>query len=152
MAGRWRVWIAGSAQRPHEQAYEAELQASVRSMEARVTFLGERNDVAALMRASDVYCQPNTRPEPFGIAFVEALHAARPVVTIGMGGACEIVTEHCGMLVPPGDERALATALESLVVDPALRRRLGQAGPERARALCDPADQLRRLYSLMKRP
>ena len=149
VAGRWRVWIAGSAQRPHEQAYEAELQASVRSMEARVTFLGERNDVAALMRAADVYCQPNTRPEPFGIAFVEALYAARPVVTTGMGGACEIVTEHCGMLVPPGDARALAKALESLVVDAALRRRLGQAGPERARALCDPADQLRRLRSLV---
>ncbi len=151
LAGQWRVWIAGSAQRPHEEVYAAELQDTVRAMNAaaRVTFLGAREDVPALMRAADVYCQPNAAPEPFGVAFVEALYAARPVVTTRMGGAQEIVTDQCGVLVPADDEGALAVALERLVSDPALRRRLGEAGPARARALCDPADQLRRLRSLV---
>jgi glycosyltransferase involved in cell wall biosynthesis len=154
VGGRWRLWIAGSAQRPHEQAYATELEGTARSMEGgdRVALLGERTDVAALMRAADVYCQPNEGPEPFGIVFVEALYAGRPIVTTGMGGAREILTEDCGLLVPPGDDGALAAALERLVSDRALRQRLGQAGPARARALCDPADQLHRLRSLLHSP
>jgi glycosyltransferase involved in cell wall biosynthesis len=151
LTGRWRLWIAGSAQREHERAYAAELQALAAAANAgdRVTFLGERQDVPELMRAADVHCQPNTGPEPFGLAFVEALYAGKPVVTTDMGGAPEIVTADCGLLVPPGDERALLAALERLVSDAALRRRLGAAGPARARELCDPSDQLRRLRSLI---
>jgi glycosyltransferase involved in cell wall biosynthesis len=151
LAVRWRLWIAGSAQREHERAYAAELDALAAALKVRdrVAFLGERHDVPALMRAADVHCQPNGRPEPFGLAFVEALYAARPVVTTDMGGAREIVTADCGLLVPPGDERALSAALERVASDPALRRRLGEAGPARARELCDPSDQLRGLRSLL---
>jgi glycosyltransferase involved in cell wall biosynthesis len=151
LQGPWRIWIAGAAQRPHERTFAADLAslAAARGVADRVTFLGERRDVPALMRAADVHCQPNTGPEPFGLAFVEALYAARPVVTTDIGGAREIVTSECGLLVPPGDEPALAAALQSLVADPALRHRLGSAGPARARHLCDPSDQLHRLRSLL---
>ena len=65
-------------------------------------FLGERRDVAACMRAADIHCQPNTAPEPFGLAFVEALYAGLPVVTTALGGALEILTDACGVLVPAG--------------------------------------------------
>ena len=142
--GAWRLWIAGSPQRPHEEDYLRSLHARVTSSGVgdRVTFLGERADVAALMRAADIHCQPNTAPEPFGLVFVEALYAGLPVVTTAMGGACEIVTDACGVLVPPHDPRALAVALERLTTDPADRRRLGAGGPVRARQLCDPASQL----------
>ena len=151
LAGPWRVWIAGAAQREHEHAYVAELQslASASGIADRVTFLGDRRDVPALMRAADVHCQPNTGPEPFGLAFVEALYAARPVVTSDSGGAREIVTSDCGILVPPGDDQALVSALQRLVSDPALRQRLGAAGPARAQTLCDPTDQLHRLRNLL---
>jgi glycosyltransferase involved in cell wall biosynthesis len=149
--GPWRVWIAGDAQRAHEQAYAASLAslATAGGIASRVAFLGERRDVPALMRAADVHCQPNTSPEPFGLVFVEALYAARPVVTTDLGGAREIVTRDCGRLVPPGDEAALVSALQTLVTDSALRQRLGSAGPARARTLCDPSDQLHRLRSLL---
>lgn len=152
--GPWRVWIAGAAQRRHEQAYASELVSLAASVGIadRVTFLGDRRDVPALMRAADVHCQPNTAPEPFGLAFVEALYAARAVVTTDIGGAREIVTRDCGLLVPPGDEPALVSALQSLVTDSSLRRRLGSAGPARARTLCDPSDQLHRLRSLVAHP
>ena len=66
----------------------------------RVRFLGERADVPDLLGAADIHCQPNSSPEPFGLAFVEALHAALPVVTSDAGGAREIVTPACGVLVP----------------------------------------------------
>ena len=48
--------------------------------------------------AADVYFQPNTGPEPFGTAFVEALYAALPVVGTNVGGAAGIVTQDCGVL------------------------------------------------------
>lgn len=142
--GDWRVWIAGGAQRPHEQEYETELQAMVqrKDLASRVRFLGERADVPDLMAAADIHCQPNTAPEPFGLAFVEALHAALPVVTSDAGGAREIVTSACGLLVPAGDVGALRDALALLLGDRERRARLGAAGPARARELCDPGRQL----------
>ena len=68
-------------------------------------FLGQREDVPRLMAAADVFCQPNTGPEPFGIVLVEALYAGLPVVTSGFGGAAEIVDQTCGVLTAPGDAR-----------------------------------------------
>ena len=66
-----------------------------------------------------------------------------PVVTSDAGGAREIVTPQCGVLVPPGDTSTLAAAVQALIDDPARRRVLGDAGPARARTLCDPAEQIR---------
>jgi glycosyltransferase involved in cell wall biosynthesis len=74
--------------------------------------------------------------------FVEALSAGVPVVTTAAGGAPEIVTADCGALVGPGDPHALAAALQTLIDWPDRRRALGEAGPARARALCDPTTQI----------
>ena len=68
--------------------------------------------------------------------------ASLPVVTSDAGGAREIVTPACGVLVPPGDAEALRATLAALMADPQRRARLGAAGPARARALCDPQRQL----------
>jgi glycosyltransferase involved in cell wall biosynthesis len=154
IAEPWRLWIAGRAQRGDEDAYERELRdfAAASGISDRVSFLGERRDVPALMRAADLHCQPNTAPEPFGLAFVEALHAGLPVVTTAMGGALEIVTPSCGVLVPPGDAEGLEHALRTLVVDREARVRLGSAGPARARELCDPRRQLSALAALAAMP
>jgi len=142
----WVLWIAGGAQRPHEVRYLAELeaQASRLGIRERVRFLGQRSDVPRLLRAADIHCQPNLGPEPFGIAFIEALQAGLPVITTAMGGPLEIVDGTCGMLVPPRPE-PLAEALRWLVEEPEERRRLGAAGPARAAALCEPSVFLRGL-------
>lgn len=148
----WEAWIAGGVQRPHEQPYLDELHAAARAagINDRVRFLGQRSDVARLLAAADIHCQPNTGPEPFGIAFVEALDAGLPVVTTRLGGAAEIVTDACGILVDPDDPAALAAALHGLITDPAARVRLGAAGPARARALSDPAVILNRLAAALE--
>ena len=49
----------------------------------------------------------------------------------------------------PHDADALTTALAGLIDDAATRRRLGAAGPPRAAALCDPAQTLRRMETLI---
>ena len=151
-AGDWRAWIAGAPQKPGEDVYERELRRMCADLgiESRVQFLGERRDVAALMRAADVHCQPNNAPEPFGLAFVEALSASMPVITTDMGGAKEIVTPQCGVLVPYGDAGALRQALERAIKDAGYRRALGDRGPARASALCDPARQLARLAAVVE--
>jgi glycosyltransferase involved in cell wall biosynthesis len=147
----WTCWIAGGAQRAHEEAHLAEVYALAQQLGVaqRIRFLGQRDDVPALMAAADVLCQPNLGPEPFGIAFVEAMHAGLPIVATAIGGAREIVDASCGILVAPEDPAALADALRRLIADPALRAQLGAAGPAHARALCDPDQQTQRLREVL---
>jgi glycosyltransferase involved in cell wall biosynthesis len=143
----WVCWVAGGPQRPHERRYMETLEraASKLGIAGRVRFLGERSDVSRILRAADIYCQPNTGPEPFGLAFVEALGVGIPVISTAIGAAAEIIDDSCGVLVEPGDIQALAGALRRLIEEPGERSRLGAAGPERARALCDPSRQIKRL-------
>ena len=143
----WVCWIVGSAQRPDEARYERELHAVAKQhgIEQRVRFVGQRSDVSRILSAADIYCQPNTGPEPFGLTLIEALQAGLPVITSAMGGATEIVNDSCGILVPVGSVADLASALRLLVNDAQLRRRLGGSGPARARELTDPAAQLSHL-------
>ncbi len=147
----WVAWIAGGPQRPEEADYlrRLETEAAALGLAHRVRFIGQRSDVPELLAAADVHCQPNLGPEPFGIAFVEALQAGLPVVSTRIGGAAEIVTDACGILTPPDDPSALAEALASLLDSPNLRARLGAAGPLRAKELCDSASTMARLQTLL---
>jgi glycosyltransferase involved in cell wall biosynthesis len=136
----WCLWVAGGPQRPEERKRLSGLMAAgVRGGIAdSIRYLGERSDVPRLMAAADIYCQPNVRPESFGLSLVEALAASLPVVTSDIGGAREIVTRECGILCPSGDAASVANALRSLIIHPARRQTLGGAGPARAGELCNP--------------
>jgi glycosyltransferase involved in cell wall biosynthesis len=149
----WSCWMVGGAQRPHEARYLESLRAETAALGigARVKFLGQRDDVARLLGAANIHCQPNTGPEPFGITFIEALLAGLPVVTTSIGGALEIVDGSCGMLVAPDDPAALTSALVRLIEDRELQARLGKGGPARAAALCEPRTQMRALARALTR-
>lgn len=148
----WECWIAGGAQGATGRRYLDELvrRAARSGVGTRVRWLGERSDVAELLVAANVVCQPNTAPESFGVAFVEALAAGVPVVTSDVGGALEIVDETCGVLVPRGDAGAVAGVLRALIIDPVRRRALGAAGPARARSVGDPGVNLRALAAALR--
>ena len=78
---------------------------------------------------------PSRWPEPFGLTATEAMMRGTAVVASDIGGLAEsVVHESTGLLVPPGDEHALADALVRLLSDRALAERLGDAGRERAHA------------------
>lgn len=81
----------------------------------------------------DVFCLPS-RQEGFGIVFLEAMIAGKPVVACRGTAAEDLVDPDLGILVPPGDVRALADALFGLLSDPIERERLGSRGPSRAEA------------------
>jgi glycosyltransferase involved in cell wall biosynthesis len=84
-------------------------------------------------RAAVVVCP--SRREGFGVACLEAMAHGRPVVATSVGGLRDLVVDgETGIVVPPRDPSALRCALERLLADPELRRRLGSGGRERARA------------------
>jgi glycosyltransferase involved in cell wall biosynthesis len=148
----WTWWQVGGAQRPAEEAFLRGVREQVEraGIGARVRWVGQRNDVPRLLGAADVYCQANLSPEPFGVAFVEALASGLPVVTTDLGGAREIVDATCGILVKSADPSALADALRQMILDAPGRTRLAAAAPARATRLCDPETQLQRLASVLE--
>lgn len=99
----------------------------------RVRFLGAVpcDDVPALLRSADVVLCPADY-EPFGIVPLEAMACGRPVVASAVGGQLDTVADReTGRLIPPGDSRALASAVAELLADPALCRAYGEAGRRR---------------------
>ena len=98
-----------------------------------VTFLGARNDLPALLSASDSVLIPS-RNEGFPRVAIEAMAAGKPVVATTAGGIPEaIIDGETGILVPPNDVNAMAIALSSLIENKTLRNHLGQVGEQRAR-------------------
>lgn len=97
----------------------------------RVTFLGRRTDVAAVLKASDIYIH-STNSDGFGIAACEAMAAGLPVVASDVPGLAELVAG-AGILFPVGDDKALVRHLMTLIESPELRREMSEASVRRAR-------------------
>jgi glycosyltransferase involved in cell wall biosynthesis len=92
-----------------------------------VTFLGHRHDVPEILATSDIFAFPSfMEASPNGV--IEAMAARLPVVATHVGGIPEIV-EHGrnGLLVPAGDDEALAAALIETIERPAQAAALGEA-------------------------
>lgn len=149
----WEAWIIGGAQTADEHAYLDALRARARAagVASRVRFLGQRNDVADLLEAADVYCQPNVAPDSFGLSFIEAMSAGLPVVTTSLGAAAEIIDDSCGVLVESGSLSALRDTLANLIDRPERRRTLSAGASQRAREFCDLPRSIAKLASEIER-
>ena len=98
----------------------------------RVTFLGRRQDVARILKASDIYVHSATF-DGFGIAACEAMAAGLPVIASDVPGLADVVNG-VGIVFPAGDHAALARKIQELVVSPERRREISRAGRKRAQA------------------
>ena len=79
---------------------------------------------------------PSVWPDPCPTTVLEAMASGRPVVTTSVGGIIDMVTDgESGLLVPPGDERALAAAIRRVLSDGDLRSRLGAGAQKRAQGV-----------------
>jgi glycosyltransferase involved in cell wall biosynthesis len=108
-------------------------QAQRLGIEARVRFLGLREDVGALLAISDVFVLPSLS-EGLSIAILEAMAAGKPVVTTRVGGNPELVVHgETGVLVPPGEAGPLALAVTGVLTNAVEARRLGANGLEHVR-------------------
>lgn len=95
---------------------------------SHVIFAGYRKDIGHILNAVDVLVHPATM-EGFANVAMQAMAAEVPVVSSNVGGMPEVVRDDInGLLVPPGDPAALAIAVNSLLGDAALCRRLGENG------------------------
>jgi L-malate glycosyltransferase len=108
--GRFRAELEGEAQ-------ELGIAQSVR-------FLGDRRDVPAVLAALEVSVLPSLS-ESLSNSIIESMAQGVPVVAARVGGNVELVSEDRGMLVPAGDDRALADGLARLLKDEPLRKSMG---------------------------
>jgi glycosyltransferase involved in cell wall biosynthesis len=77
--------------------------------------------------------------------------AGLPVVCTSVGGTAEVVIDgETGLLVPAGDDPAIASAILRLIGDPAMRQRMGAAGTQRARRLFSETTMVERYAGLYK--
>ena len=94
-------------------------------------------DLPRYYASADVFCSPATGGESFGIVLAEAMAAGIPVVASDIDGYRDVVTHGAqGLLTPPEDPTALASALSRIITDPALAGRLADAGRQRAAQFC----------------
>ncbi|OGR80207.1 MAG: hypothetical protein A2X32_06080 [Elusimicrobia bacterium GWC2_64_44] len=93
-----------------------------------VEFLGERNDIPALLSAASLFVLPSVR-EGFSLACVEAMAAGLPVAAFNSGGVGEVVLDgETGLLCPAGDSAALGRAIVRLLKAPAALSAMGARG------------------------
>lgn len=138
---------------PDTKEIAAEMQAAVSSAQEQhgsVIWIQEmvgKKEIIELYSHAAVFCCPSVY-EPFGIINLEAMACDTPVVASAVGGIKEVVVdEETGILVPlelrpgsfePSDaegfEQSIASAVNRLMADPALRQRMGKAGRARAEA------------------
>lgn len=122
--------------------WDHELDGYRHSIKTQITALGLEDrvelrgvpyaEMAALHATADVVVYPSIAPEPFGLVPVEAMAAGTPVVATRSGGIPEsVLDQETGLLVDPNRPDELADALERLLADPALSRRMGEAGRRR---------------------
>ncbi len=113
-----------------------------------VLFLGERGDVADLLRVFDVYAMSSIF-EGVGRALSEAMYCELPIVATPVNGVKEMVLhEETGLVVPPRDARSLAAAIDRVVSDPELGKRLGTNARRRAAELLDGERMIRGIEDL----
>jgi glycosyltransferase involved in cell wall biosynthesis len=133
---RLMVMIIGD-ESDSDREYRDAVRAAAESDElrGRVVFTGYQRDVGSLYALCDIVVHCSNHPEPFGRVVIEAMAAGTPTIAMAEGGPLDIVTDGVdGLLVPPRDSGALATAIRRLHDEPALRERLGRAGLETVRA------------------
>jgi glycosyltransferase involved in cell wall biosynthesis len=119
----------------NEDTYAASLRtlATELGVANRTHFAGFRNDIARMMAAVDIVAHTSTSPEPFGRVIVEAMLARKPVIATAAGGAVEIISDgQDGLLVPPGNSRLLAAAIQDLLANPDRAAAIAKRGYETA--------------------
>ncbi|NOQ16717.1 MAG: glycosyltransferase [Methyloprofundus sp.] len=124
------IWVAGIVDQDTINAIDMDLlkdwnQAGV------IEWLGTETDMPGLMAKTDIVVLPTFYGEGVPRVLIEAAACARPVITTNIAGCREIVQDGVnGLLVPARDIKALARAMERLLLSPDLRRQMGQSGRE----------------------
>jgi glycosyltransferase involved in cell wall biosynthesis len=103
---------------------ELEREAASLGLGASAIFLGDRQDMPAVLAALDVAVLTSDS-ESLSNVILEAMAGGLPVVAYGVGGNSELLSDQRGALIPAGNESIFADAVEKLLADSTLRQQLG---------------------------
>jgi glycosyltransferase involved in cell wall biosynthesis len=132
------IVVGGSHPLEPEYATSLERRAIELGLCEHLLFSGHQASAVRWIAAMDVVVNASYG-EPFGMVIIEAMALGKPVVATRLAGPTEIITDGVdGLLISPGSVPELATALRRLIEEPELRRELGLAGQQRARAYALP--------------
>jgi glycosyltransferase involved in cell wall biosynthesis len=141
-----RIVIAGTG--PDESRLKA-----MAGRDDRVTFLGfvPGDRLWEMMREAAVVVVPSVWAEVYGLVALEAMSQGTPVIVAKSGGLPEVVGDSkAGIVVPPGDAKALARAIERVLGDAGLAAAMGKAAYERAWEVGNPQahlEEIMKVYS-----
>jgi glycosyltransferase involved in cell wall biosynthesis len=144
----WELTIAGDGEM---EIYRAQVEAL--GLASRVRFTGWLDHTGCLreLLAADVLVQPSLF-EGLPMSILEAMAGGLPIVATPVGSVSDAIQDQVtGILVPPGDCRALAQALTQVIEDPALRRRLGVGARQMYEQQFDIAIYRRRIIEIYQR-
>jgi glycosyltransferase involved in cell wall biosynthesis len=150
-SGAFRVWLVGDG----PLRSELEQYVAKENLGSIVQFLGYRSDVPEILQASDVFVLPS-RYEAMPISLLEAMAAGLPCVVTSVGDNAKIVEDGTtGIVVPPENPEALATALRKMLADSEMRQAMGEAARKKAQeySVERMAARIAEVYEeLLKRP
>jgi glycosyltransferase involved in cell wall biosynthesis len=142
------LWVVGE-RLPSDHGEDMEPYFAQSGLGPRLRRLGYRDDIPAILAASDIFTLPS-HFEGLPMSIIEAMLTGLPVVSTDIRGPREqILNGETGFLVPPRSVAPLAEALARLAGDRDLRRRLGEAGRARALAVFDESVVLARTLDLL---
>ena len=111
-----------------------EITALVKNLELteRVHFTGylPGEDLPMVYNLAEIFVYPSLY-EGFGFPPLEAMASGAPVITTAISAMADYIGD-AGVLIPPGDEQALVQAMQNLLQDPTLRKKLALLGPQQA--------------------
>lgn len=112
----------------HFIAVEQQLRTQIArlNLQGSVLMLGDRNDLADILAASDMVIHASTLPEPLGRTVIEGMAAGRAVIAANEGGPLDVIKDGVdGLLIAPRNSELLANTICRLLADPDLRQQLG---------------------------
>jgi glycosyltransferase involved in cell wall biosynthesis len=117
-----------------QAAVSASVDAAMHRSQIRLLGTLQHPDVLQYMAWCDVFANIGI-DEPYGVVFAEAMMAGKPIIYATDGGITDVVTEGVqGLGVTPGDRHTVSTALDRLLGNAELRRRMGQLAAELAQS------------------
>lgn len=150
IAGGKKLWVDDD---PPTETAELEVRAILADAvtQRRVTLLGivPSGSLPSYYAAADVFVLPSMFQESFGLVILEAFAAGIPVIGARSGAIPELIEDgRNGLLVDQGDVDGLRDAMRRLLLDAALRKRLGEAGRQMAVSMSweNTVDRLERIY------
>lgn len=153
LAEKIKVEIYGDGEQKEELAHLIK----TLGLEQTVFLKGKvpNKEVPGILNTFDIFCATSMlNSESFGVAVVEAMSMGVPVVVSDVDGFKEVVVDgQTGLIVPKGKIEQIAEALEQLVCDTELRKKLGASGRKRVEELYDfekNVDTMEALYNDMR--